>query len=48
MAEDNVIFDNKIHVPSPALADADGPIMQFRRWAQQFYVDGDPVAAGRI
>ena len=47
MAEDNVIFDNKIHVPSPALADADGPIMQFRKWARQFYVDGDPVAADR-
>ena len=47
MAEDNVIFDNKIHVPSPALADGDGPIMRYRRWAQQFYVDGDPVAAGR-
>lgn len=47
MAEDNVIFDNKIHVPAPALADADGPILQFRKWAQQFYVGGDPVAARR-
>jgi 3-ketosteroid 9alpha-monooxygenase subunit A len=47
MAEDNVIFDNKIHVPTPALADADGPILQFRKWAQQFYVDGDPIAATR-
>lgn len=48
MAEDNVIFDNKIQVPAPALADGDGPIMEFRRWASQFYVDGDPVAAGRV
>ncbi|MEM7139841.1 MAG: Rieske 2Fe-2S domain-containing protein [Actinomycetota bacterium] len=47
MAEDNVIFDNKVQVPVPALADADGPILQFRRWAAQFYVDGDPVADGR-
>ena len=47
MAEDNVIFDNKIHVAAPALADADGPILKFRGWAEQFYVDGDPVAAGR-
>jgi 3-ketosteroid 9alpha-monooxygenase subunit A len=48
MAQDNVIFDNKIQVPAPALADGDGPIMEFRRWASQFYVDGDPVAAGRV
>jgi nitrite reductase/ring-hydroxylating ferredoxin subunit len=47
MAEDNVIFDNKIHVASPALTVGDGPIMEFRRWAAQFYVDGDPVAAHR-
>ena len=33
MAEDNVIFDNKIYVASPALADGDGPILPFRRWA---------------
>jgi len=37
MAEDNVIFDNKIYVASPALADGDGPILPFRRWARQFY-----------
>ena len=38
MAEDNVIFDNKVHVAAPALIDADGPIMKFRRWAEQFYI----------
>ncbi len=48
MAEDNVIFDNKIHVPAPALADADGPILEFRRWAEQFCVAGDPVGAERM
>jgi 3-ketosteroid 9alpha-monooxygenase subunit A len=37
MAEDNVIFDNKIYVARPALADGDGPILPFRRWARQFY-----------
>ena len=37
MAEDNVIFDNKIHIESPALADGDGPILPFRKWAAQFY-----------
>lgn len=47
MAEDNVIFDNKIHVASPALADGDGPILRYRRWAEQFYVKGDPKAAHR-
>jgi 3-Ketosteroid 9alpha-hydroxylase C-terminal domain len=35
--EDNVIFDNKIHLPNPALADGDGPILAFRKWAAQFY-----------
>ena len=39
MAEDNVIFDNKVHNPSPALIDADGPILPFRRWAERFYTE---------
>ena len=38
MAEDNVIFDNKIYIANPALADGDGPILPFRKWAKQFYV----------
>ena len=29
------------------IRDADGPIMQFRRWAARFHVGGDPVAARR-
>ena len=33
--------------PNPALADADGPILQFRKWAAKFYAPGDPVAQGR-
>jgi 3-ketosteroid 9alpha-monooxygenase subunit A len=47
MAEDNVIFGNKVHHERPALIAADGPVMPFRKWAAQFYVDGDPVAAHR-
>ena len=43
MAEDNVIFDNKVHIPSPALIDADGPILPFRRWAERFYPEPDPT-----
>ena len=48
MDEDVVIFDHKIWVDPPALAPDDGPIVRFRRWASQFYVDGDPIAAGRM
>ena len=40
MAEDNVIFDNKIHNSKPALADGDGPILPFRRVGGEFYVSG--------
>jgi hypothetical protein len=47
MDEDVVIFDHKVWVDPPALAPDDGPIVRFRRWAAQFYVAGDPVAASR-
>ena len=47
MEEDIVIFDHKVWVDPPALAPDDGPIVRFRKWARQFYVDGDPLAAGR-
>ena len=30
-------IENKLYRASPRLSDADGPIMQFRKWAQQFY-----------
>jgi len=43
-AEDIVIFENKIYQPTPRLSAADGPIAEFRRWAAQFYVEGDPRA----
>jgi nitrite reductase/ring-hydroxylating ferredoxin subunit len=47
VAEDMVIFDHKIYQSAPRLSRADGPIPEFRRWAQQFYVDGDPRAVNR-
>jgi hypothetical protein len=47
VAEDRVIFDHKVWNPRPALSAADGPIARFRAWARQFYLDGDPRAAGR-
>ena len=38
--EDKHIWEHKAYVPRPALADHDGPIMKFRRWASQFYAEG--------
>jgi hypothetical protein len=38
--EDVPVWENKAYVPRPALADNDGPIMKFRRWASQFYAEG--------
>jgi phenylpropionate dioxygenase-like ring-hydroxylating dioxygenase large terminal subunit len=35
--QDVPIWENKLYRASPRLSDADGPIMQFRKWAQQFY-----------
>jgi hypothetical protein len=45
--EDIVIFDSKIYQPAPRLSRADGPIVEFRKWASQFYVEGDPRAVNR-
>jgi hypothetical protein len=43
MLEDMVIWEHKVYLERPALADADGPFTKFRKWAAQFYVRGDPV-----
>jgi phenylpropionate dioxygenase-like ring-hydroxylating dioxygenase large terminal subunit len=46
--EDLEIWEHKAYLARPCLANTDGPIMAFRRWAAQFYVDdavGDPTAA---
>ncbi len=37
--EDLPIWKNKGYVTRPALADTDGPYMQFRKWASQFYAE---------
>lgn len=37
--DDLEIWEHKAYLARPALADTDGPIMRFRRWASQFYVD---------
>jgi len=37
--EDKPIWENKAHLVRPALADTDGPIMKFRKWASQFYAE---------
>jgi phenylpropionate dioxygenase-like ring-hydroxylating dioxygenase large terminal subunit len=47
--EDRPIWEHKAFLAAPALADADGPIMRFRRWYRQFYaepMEEPQVAAG--
>lgn len=45
--EDLRIWEHKAYLTRPALAPGDGPIMRFRRWAEQFYVEADDVAVAR-
>ena len=42
--EDLEIWEHKAYLARPRLADTDGPIMAFRRWAAQFY-DSDSFEA---
>ena len=37
--QDIPIWEHKRYVPTPALASSEQPIMQFRRWFAQFYVE---------
>jgi nitrite reductase/ring-hydroxylating ferredoxin subunit len=46
LTKDFPIWENKQFVEHPRLAKGDGPIIQFRRWARQFYSDGAVQAAG--
>jgi hypothetical protein len=39
IVEDTPIWENKAFLPVPALADADGPILKFRKWYSQFYAE---------
>lgn len=37
VSQDFKIWENKKYVHPPALSKGDGPVMQFRKWAEQFY-----------
>ena len=37
--EDTPIWEHKVFLPVPALADSDGPILKFRKWYAQFYAE---------
>ena len=43
--EDREIWEHKTFLPSPALADTDGPILKFRKWYSQFYAEPYEVGA---
>ena len=43
--EDQPIWEHKAFLPTPALADTDGPIMKFRKWYSQFYAEPYEVNA---
>jgi nitrite reductase/ring-hydroxylating ferredoxin subunit len=43
--EDRPIWEHKHFLPSPALADTDGPILKFRKWYSQFYAEPYEVGA---
>jgi hypothetical protein len=45
--QDVPIWENKKFRPRPRLSEADGPIMAYRRWTQQFYdtAAAEPAAA---
>ena len=43
--QDIPIWENKRYRERPLLSDADGPIMQFRRWYHQFYAAEPAVSA---
>lgn len=45
IGEDIRIWEHKRYLPHPALAPGEGPIMQFRSWASQFYAQA-PTPAG--
>lgn len=44
--EDRPIWEHKRFLPTPALADTDGPIMKFRKWYSQFYAEPYELPAG--
>lgn len=45
VSRDAPFWESKRYLERPALAKGDGPIPLYRRWARQFYPDGQPAAA---
>ncbi len=41
--QDIPIWENKVYRQRPPLSEADGPILRFRAWAQQFYPGGEAL-----
>lgn len=39
VAQDVDVWENKVYVHPPQLAKGDGPIVAYRKWAEQFYAD---------
>jgi 3-ketosteroid 9alpha-monooxygenase subunit A len=48
MDGDVPIWHNKFHLRNPILCDGDGPIMRFRKYFAQFYVDGPYGEEGEV
>ena len=46
LQQDFPMWERKQYVDPPALAEGDGPIGPYRRWARQFYPQSPPVPAG--
>jgi nitrite reductase/ring-hydroxylating ferredoxin subunit len=45
VSDDFKVWTNKAYVHPPALAQGDGPVILYRKWAEQFYAQA-PVAVG--
>lgn len=43
--QDLPIWENKVYVQPPRLAEGDGPVGRYRTWTRQFYPRGEPVRA---
>ena len=49
IAQDIRIWENKKYLPHPRLTHVDGPVLQFRRWCEQFYANSkNSVSEGKI
>jgi 3-Ketosteroid 9alpha-hydroxylase C-terminal domain len=40
LKQDDPVWVNKKYLRRPAIAEGDGPIHAYRRWASQFYPEG--------